>query len=96
RLAGVGGLLGRTLSLIGDCRPELVGPVRTNRLASTLSFMTQSLATRATRLDRGDAAALDAETFESEIVSMILGLVTAPTKLEAPAPQLAGSATWGD
>jgi AcrR family transcriptional regulator len=69
----------RAMALVGSRMPEVPGQIRLERLAAAFTLIVELVANRAREIELGLAPHLDDPTFESELVAMAVGLLTAPT-----------------
>jgi len=66
------------LDLLSDALSDIPEPVRTARVVAAFTLAAELWAARAAEIDRGIEHILDDSTFASNLVDMLLGLVTAP------------------
>jgi TetR/AcrR family transcriptional regulator, regulator of cefoperazone and chloramphenicol sensitivity len=66
------------LDLLSDALVDITEPVRTARVVAAITLTAELWAARAAEIDRGIDHILDDATFASNIVDMLVGLVTAP------------------
>ena len=70
----------RTVALIGARMPEMPEASRRERVATAFTLYVELIANRAREIELGLPHNLDADTFQSELCAMLVGLLSAPVR----------------